>query len=205
MHSIIVNKIDYLNSARSLLHHYYLEHLEWEILHGNPSGIKIQRKNNQTIISDDYDDLAIWFSVQGDNNECVACGRLCYNDSKGLLELERYANARKSLQDILLQKKELNIIELNREAVLPKYVENNEPYLLLLKLIFEYCLKKGHSILTTCNLVEWMKIYDQIEFQSLKATFKYFDSEPEPVKIYFAPFNEIEKILDKICFLLKEL
>lgn len=204
MNPIIISDPEHLNKARSLLYYCYLEHLEWEIAHCNPSGIKIQQQGNGAIISDDYDDLAIWFSVLNNNNDddCIACGRLCHNDFDGLLEIERYHNARKSLKDILEKKKQLNIVELNREAVSPKYAENSKPYLLLLKSIFQYCLNKNHTILTTSNLVKWVEIYDQIGFKRLNSTFKYFDAEPEPVVAYFACTHDIENMLKKIDVLL---
>lgn len=198
MKPIIINEPEQLNQARSLLHCCYLEHLAWEIAHCNPSGIKIQQQGSRTIISDDYDDLAVWFSVLNDNNDCIACGRLCHNDSNGLLEIERYHNAKKSLKDILQKKKQFNIVELNREAILPKYAENKKPYLLLLKSIFQYCLKKNYAILTTSNLVKWVDVYDKIGFKRLNAAFRYFDSEPEPVVVYFAHTQDIENMLIEI-------
>ncbi len=204
MNPIIINEPEQLNKARSLLHCCYLEHLEWEIAHCNPSGIKIQKWENQAIISDDYDDLAVWFSVLDDNDDCIVCGRLCHNDSNGLLEIERYDNAIKSLKDILQKKNQFNIVELNREAVLPKYADNSKVYLLLLKLIFEYCLKNNYSILTTSNLIRWVDIYDKIGFKRLEAVFKYFDSEPEPVVSYFAYTHDIEIMLTKVNFFLEE-
>lgn len=202
MNPIMINEPEQLDKARSLLHHCYLEHLKWEIEHSNPSGIKIQQRGSHTIISDDYDDLAVWFSVLNDTNDCIACGRLCHNDPNGLLEIERYHNAQKSLKDILQKKNEFNIVELNREAVLPKYAENKKLYLLLLKSIFQYCLKKNYAILTTSNLTNWVDIYDKIGFKRLDVTFRYFDSEPEPVIVYFAYNHDIENMLNEINTLL---
>lgn len=202
MNPIMITEVEHLNKARSLLHNCYLEHLEWEIIHSNPSGINVQKQSNWNIISDDYDELAVWFSVLNDENECVACGRLCHKDSNGLLEIERYPHVRKLLKDILEKKHEFNILELNREAILPKYAENPIPYLLLLKLIFQYCLNKNHSILTTSNLSQWVTMYDQLGFKRLNISFKYFDSEPEPVVVYFAQKFDIVKMLEKINFLL---
>lgn len=198
MNPIMINESENLNKARSLLHHCYLEHLEWEIAHNNPSGIKIQNKNNQTIISDDYDDLSIWFSVLNEG-DCITCGRLCHDDANGLLEIERYPNAKKTLHNIFKRKNELNIVELNREATLPKFVNDEKPYLLLLKSIFEYCIEKKHAVLTTSNLPKWVDIYEKIGFQQLEgAAFKYFDSEPVPVTVYFADNSNIKDMCKKI-------
>lgn len=194
---MIINSTEHLNKARSLLHHCYLEHLEWEIDKSNPSGIKVQDIGPETIISDDYDNLAIWFSVIN-QNECIACGRICHNDANGLLELERYANAREALQDVLQEKQKLSIVEFNREAVLPQYAEDEKPYLLLLKLAFQYCLQRNYAILTTSNLSEWVEVYDKIGFKRLKTIFKYFDSETDPVVVYFATTRDITNIIKKI-------
>jgi hypothetical protein len=204
MNPIIVNELGYLNKVRSLLHQCYLEHLEWEICQSNPSRIQIQQQDGKLIISDDYDDLAVWFSVVNDNDDCIACGRICHNDVDGLLEVERYSNAKRSLKEVLHKKNQLNIVELNREAVLPEYANNNKPYLLLLKSIFQYCLNKNYTILTTSNLTQWVNIYDKIGFNRLNAPFRYFDSEPEPVISYFANKCDIKNMLSKINRFLNE-
>lgn len=198
MNTIIVNEEKNLNKVRALLYACYLEHFEWEIEHTNPSGIKIQKQNHQTIIADDYDNLSIWFSVLEADN-CIACGRLCYEDQNGLLEIERYPNARKSLQHIFTMKKEFNLIELNREAMLPKYENNPTPYLLLLKSILQYCIENNYGILTTSNLPKWVSMYNAIGFQQLEeVSFKYCDSEPLPVIVYLVQNHTIKEIIKNI-------
>ena len=204
MNPIIINSSVDLDKARSLLHSCYLEHLEWEITHGNPSGIKVQKNSNQTIITDDYDDLSTWFSVL-EEQKPIACGRLCYEDSDGLLEIERYSNARKSLKNLLIKKTDLNIVELNREAILPKYINNKKLYFLLLESIFKYCLEKHQAIITTTHFENWIEIYGDIGFPRLDGLeFKYHDSEPSPVLVYFSDSQHIRVLLKRINILLRE-
>jgi len=188
-----------LNNARALLYESYIKHLAWEITHDNPSNIRINHIDHHTTLTDDYDDLSIWFSINHEN-EVIACARLCREDSNGLLEIERYSNAVESIKPLLEKKAELNILELNREAILPWYT-GHKPYyaLLLLKNIFEYCVRHKYTILTTCNIEEWLSIYDMISFEYLdNYTFKYFDSEPLPVLVYLATPADLEILINNI-------
>lgn len=188
-----------LNNARALLYESYIKDLAWEITHDNPSNIKIHHLDNHTTLTDDYDDLSIWFSIS-DPNEVIACARLCQEDKNGLLEIERYENACRIIQPILDQKRKLNIIELNREAILPQYSAQRELYgLILLKEVFEYCLSNNYTILTTSNIPDWIALYELIGFEKIdKYTFKYFDSEPSPVLVYLAPPADIKRLVENI-------
>lgn len=197
MTSIIFNDHTTLNEARSLLYQCYFEHFSWEIAHENPSGIKILRDHYQSILCDDYDQIAKWF-VAFEQKVCVACIRLCVSDSKGLLEIERYENAKAQLKHLFNQKQTINLIELNREAILPNHCHQESTMLLLLKSVFEYCLKNKHTLITTTNLPEWVKIYDKIELNKLNITFKYIDSEPKPVFTYLANLDNIAKVIKNI-------
>ena len=202
----IISTADCLANAKALLYESYIKHLAWEIKHDNPSNIKIHHLNERTTLTDDYDDLSVWFSINHKNN-LVACARLCHDDNNGLLEIERYNNAAQTLKPLLSKKKMLNIIELNREAILPEYSDKKELFgLLLLKEVFEYCLINRKTILTTCNIDDWVSIYDLISFQCLdNYTFKYFDSEPHPVLVYLATPIEIKELLININSCLKKL
>lgn len=185
-----------LTNARALLYESYIKDLAWEITHDNPSNIQVNHTGLQTTLTDDYDSLSVWFSISN-KEEVIACARLCRDDENGLLEIERYDNAKRCIGPILNQKEKLNIIELNREAILPTYSAQRELYgLILLKEVFEYCLSKNHTILTTSNIPDWIAIYKLIEFEEIKAyTFKYFDSEPAPVLVYLATPNDIKALL----------
>ena len=116
------------------------------------------------------------------------------------MELERYENATRSIKPLLDLKKELNIIELNREAILPQYSDQKDLYgLILLKEVFEYCLSENLTILTTSNIPDWTSIYELISFKCLDDyTFKYFDSEPSPVSVYLAKPDDIRELLKNI-------
>lgn len=194
-----------LNKARALLYESYIQHLAWEITHDNPSNIKICHEDGHTTLQDDYDDLSVWFSISH-GEEVIACARLCYEDDNGLLEIERYENARQAIGSILAKKEDLNLIELNREAILPAYNETGVYYaLLLLKTVFEYCLEHNHTILTTCNISAWLAIYDIISLEKEeKYSFKYFDSEPHPVWVYLITPDDIKQLLVNINSCLNE-
>lgn len=188
-----------MEKAKSLLYESYISHLAWEITHDNPSNIKINHIDGLTTLTDDYDDISTWFSISH-GDDVIACARLCYEDEQGLLEVERYENAKGLLQPILAQKKALNIVELNREAMLPFYGETTTYFgLLLLKTIFSHCLINKQSILTTSNITDWVVIYEMIGFSALEEyTFKYFDSEPHPVLVYFATESHLQQLLKNI-------
>ncbi|HRD70193.1 MAG TPA: hypothetical protein PK657_08600 [Legionella sp.] len=194
-----------LNNARALLYESYIKDLAWEITHDNPSNIKIHHMNGHTTLTDDYDDLSVWFSISN-KEEVIACARLCREDDQGFLEVERYENARKVIRPILDQKEKLNIIELNREAILPGYSEQRELYgLILLREVFEYCLSRNQTILTTSNIPDWIAIYDLICFKEIEEyTFKYFDSEPLPVSVYLATPSDIRQLVQNINVCLEE-
>lgn len=195
----ILNNPKCLINARALLYESYIKDLAWEITHDNPSNIKVNHTDSRTLLTDDYDELSVWFSTSN-KEEVIACARLCREDENGLLEIERYENARRSIKPILDQKEKLNIIELNREAILSSYSEHRELYgLILLKEVFEYCLDKNHTVLTTSNIPDWIAIYKLIAFEEIKEyTFKYFDSEPAPVQVYMATSNDLKKLLRNI-------
>lgn len=194
-----------LNNARALLYESYIKDLAWEITHDNPSNIKIHHIDEHTTLTDDFDELSVWFSISN-KDEVIACARLCSEDENGLLEIERYENATRSIKPILDQKEKLNIIELNREAILPGYSEQRELYgLILLREIFEYCLSHNYTILTTSNIPDWISIYKLISFEEIdKYTFKYFDSEPLPVSVYLATPIDIRRLLENINYCLNE-
>ena len=195
----VISKPASLIKARALLYESYIKHLGWEIAHDNPSNIKINHTEEHITLTDDYDDLSVWFAINHED-DVIACARLCHNDTNGLLEIERYNNATQILEPLLSEKETLNIVELNREAIAPSYSDQREIYgLLLLKEIFEYCLLNGHSILTTCNIHDWVSIYDLISFKFLdNYTFKYCDSEPLPVMVYLATPKDIRRLLINI-------
>lgn len=188
-----------LDNARALLYESYIKDLAWEITHDNPSNIKINHIDNHTTLTDDFDELSVWFSISN-NDEVIACARLCSEDENGLLEIERYENARQCIKSLLDQKEKLNIIELNREAILPGYSEQRELYgLILLKEVFEYCLSNNYTILTTSNIPDWIAIYELISFEEIdEYTFKYFDSEPLPVAVYLATPADIKRLIANI-------
>lgn len=191
-----------LVKAKALLYESYISHLAWEIVHENPSNIQISHHNNQTILTDDYDELSSWFALKHDNN-IIACARLCYEDNKGLLEIERYENAVRILNPILSKKKSLNLVELNREAILPSNRMRSFYALILLKNIFLHCLSNNYSVLTTSNIPEWVSIYKMIRFTPLdEYTFRYFDSEPKPVLVYLATSEDLLRLLQNIDYCL---
>lgn len=201
----MIENIYTLEKAKNLLYEYYIEKLKWDISTDNYSGIKIEKTSQQNKFVDDYDDYSIWFSVTNESEDVVACARLCKEDTKGLLEIERYSEAKRLLHSILNSKKQLNLIELNREAILPDYSRNKVASLILLKSIFNYCQKHNYSVLTTTNIPEWLTLYNSLPFTRLyDCRFKYAETDLKPVEVYFIENKELKNILNKINFYLND-
>lgn len=193
-----------LEKAKTLLYEYYIEKLKWDIHTDNYSGIKIKKTYQQKKFVDDYDDYSIWFSVTNENNNVLACARLCKEDARGLLEIERYTEAKQLLRPILNSKKQLNLIELNREAILPDNPDYKVASLVLLKFIFNYCLTHNYSVLTTTNIPEWLTLYNSLPLIKLfDCQFRYAETDPNPVEVYFIKNRNLNNILTKINFYLE--
>lgn len=194
-----------LEKAKTLLYKYYVDKLKWDIPADNYSGIKIKKTYLQNKLIDDYDDYSVWFSVLNENDDVIACARLCKEDTGGLLEIERYSKAKQQLRSILNSKKQLNLIELNREAISPDYPDNKVASLFLLKSIFNYCLEHNYSVITTTNIPEWLTLYNSLPFIRLnQCRFRYAEIDPNPVEVYFIKYRNLNKILTKINFYLKK-
>lgn len=202
--SAIDNDPSAIVTVQSILYDYYVNNHLWKINDDNPSGIRIKKNKLQKIIVDDYDAISTWFSAMT-NKDVHACARLCREDNECLLEIERYPNAQKKLAHIFEKKKQLNLVELNREAIQPKDVQNVYVYLSLLQAVFKHCVLYKNSILTTSNLDEWVKVYDLIKFPKMVGSeFKYTDLDEKEVNVYFASQNQIKNILARINLLLQE-
>lgn len=190
-----------LNQARSLLYHYYVEVCGWKIYKDNPSGIRIEKNKDGFILTDDYDKESIWFLLYLKQLP-IGCIRICGSDPKNILEIEEYENAQKRLKYIFNQRKQLNLIEFNREAILPQYV-CNESLLSLLEAPIIYCVQKKCSILTSCVFREWYIIYTMLGFERLRESqFKYHDTDPNYVDMFFAKNSSLSKIVSNIQLLL---
>lgn len=192
IHFSTTQNIEFINQSRHLLHEYYVNELGWQIQKHNASKIKIISNNTsdipRNILVDDYDSISTWF-VGLKGQSVIACARLCGDDNNGLLEAERYSEARLNLSHIFAKKKNLNLIELNREAIHIEY-RNYEVYLLLLKIILQHCISNKQSILMTTCHPDLIYLYKLISFPKMEhASFKYDSSEPVPVNVYLADFN----------------
>lgn len=200
----VIEDVHTLGKAKTLLYEYYIEKLKWDIPTDNYSGIRIKKTYQQKKFVDDYDDYSIWFSVTNENDDVIACARLCKEDTGGLLEIERYSEAKQLLRPILNSKKQLNLIELNREAILPDYPDNKVISLVLLNFIFNYCLKHNYSVLTTTNIPEWLTLYNSLPLTRLyHCQFRYAATDPSPVEVYFIKYRSLNNVLTKINFFLE--
>lgn len=200
----VIKDIYTIGKAQTLLYEYYIEKLKWDVPPNNDSGIKIKKTNQYHQFVDDYDPYSTWFSVANKKNAVIACARLCKEDADGLLEIERYHQAKQRLHTVLSAKKELNLIELNREAILPGCPDNKVASLLLLDCIFNYCQTHGYSVLTTTNIPEWLALYDSLPFTKLDdCQFRYAETDPKPVEVYFIEHKNLKSLLAKINLYLK--
>tara|TARA_Y100001001_G_C7937657_1_gene284393 strand:+ start:158 stop:853 length:696 start_codon:yes stop_codon:yes gene_type:complete len=190
-----INDLDTLNSARALLYHYYVEVLKWNIEVENPSGIVVKNSSKGLMLVDNYDECSDWFGLFNEK-ELIGCVRLHWYNKVPLLEIEQYAAAKENLDFLLSQKKELKIVEFNREAIMPKFSKNKEVLMNIMNTVFLLCQRKGASILTTTNIAEWQKLYEWILFEKLaNIEFKYSPNEPKPTTVYFAQPEQIKYML----------
>jgi hypothetical protein len=191
-----------LNEARNLLYYCYVEKMKWEIKQNNYSGIRIEKVKKKFCLVDDYDSIAIWFSVK-QKNQIVACARLCPEDFNRKLELERYPEAQQILGITLKElKNKFHIVELNREAILPHFSAGDFARILLFRKIFEYCTLQKHTIITATHVQDWVNFYNDILFPKLSGLqFKYSNTDTDKVTVYFAHEENIKKMSDKLSFL----
>jgi len=199
-HAKKANSLKMLNQARSLLYHYYVEVCGWKIYKDNPSGIRIEKSKEGFMLNDDYDEQSIWFLLYLKQHP-IGCIRICGSGPQNILEMEKYANAQNRLKHIFSQRKQLNLVEFNREVVLPQYV-CNESLLSLLEAPLIYCLQKNCSILTSCVFKEWYTIYTMLGFKRLtESQFKYHDTDPNYVDIFFTKNSSLSEIVSNIALL----
>jgi hypothetical protein len=199
MEVLLIEDESLFGQVKAFLYKCYIQEFGWQVPSDNPSRIVFKESTEGlSLLTDDYDKHALWFAaVQA--NCIVACARLCTVDSNNLLELERYPEAREKLHLLLKEKEQLNIIELNREAISLKESKYEKPCLFLLEKIFTYCLQKGFSILTTTNMVNWLNIYDKISFPKLEGfSFKYHVEDKDEVVVYFAQKEDLIKMRNRI-------
>ncbi len=195
------NSLEMLNQARSLFYHYYIEIHEWEIYDVNHSGICIVKGKEGFMLEDNYDEESIWFLLYLKQIP-IGCIRICGVDQNKILEIEEYANVRRKLKDIFSKKKQLNLVGFNREVVLPQY-GCDQSLLCLLEAPIAYCLQKNRSILTSCVFQEWYTLYTILGFEELtSAKFKYYETEPHYLDVFFAESMNLLKILNNIPLLL---
>jgi len=77
--------------------------------------------------------------------------------------------------------------------------------LLLLQLVFTYCLEKKHSILTTSNLKDWVDIYNELSFVPLNGcSFRYSEHDKHPVSSYLAGRKLLISLRENTIKLLKK-
>ncbi len=202
----MIHDLDSLNEARSLLYHCYIEKMKWDIQQNNCSGIHVDIIKQKFCLVDDYDQIAIWFSVK-QQGKIVACARLCPEDLNGKLELERYPEAQRILGFTVEKlKREFRVIELNREAILPHYAAGNSARILLFKKIFEYCILNRYAIITATHIQDWTRFYNHILFTELKGLqFKYSAADLEKVTVYFASQKNIQEMNNKLNFITNEM
>jgi hypothetical protein len=194
-------------AVQAFLYDYYINELNWSFPDDNASGLKKSKCDGKRILVDDYDSASIESSLfyveESKTSEIVASARICKADENNLLELERYEDAQRCLKPYFENKDELNIIELNREAILPAFSVDWRVYLTLLRKVFAYCSEHNYSILTTTNFLEWKQVYSLINFTNLKnCQFKYTDTDPESVDSYFAKHDTVGNIVNNIDLIL---
>lgn len=194
-----INNLEALNQARCLLYNCYVKEMQWHIEQNNYSGLYVDKTNPHFKLIDDYDEIATWFSVKNEN-EVVACARLCPEDANGKLEMERYPEAKKMLWPTLGElKKKFRVVELNREAILPDDETDSVVRPLLLKKIFEYCILNRCAVITATPIKEWLTLYERLSFPRLGGCqFKYADADAEKVTVYFASDDTIQQMYGRL-------
>jgi hypothetical protein len=181
-----------------LLYSYYVDYYHWDIPYNNPSGIRVEKINNEKILTDNYDKVSQFFTVKTQDNKIIATARIC-DEINDLLEIECYLPKKHKLKKFLNLKKEYYLKEFNREAIDVQYIKDENIYLILLNKLFQHAFQNNFSLITTTVLPEWEKIYVKIGLPLLEdMTFKYFEADLSPAKVYFASVSKIEEILENI-------
>jgi hypothetical protein len=198
LHVELVINQTMLDQARCLLYQCYIQKLGWMFPQDNPSGLSFRMIEQGCILVDDYDKKSVWFLLFLRQHP-IGTMRICYPDDDNTLEIERYPSAKCVASRLLFSGDHHCWVELNREAILPEYMFNQQALLILLQALLRYCYNNKLSVLTSCYFQEWHDIYSSIGFDNLEdAQFKYFDQDEKDVEIFFVKTSKLKKILVNI-------
>lgn len=189
---IIIRKLDtpeLVEDAAALLYKVYYEEVVWKFAPDNPSQLRIETRNNRSVLVDRFTDKAIWFGAF-DDSQLVACGRLTFIDENNKLELESYPNS--SIIQRYLPEDKSHCAELTRAAVLKSHRGRGIVRHLFLS-IFQYCEDHQYSVMATPNHGYIVKLLKEIGWPlKMEIAFKYEEHDPSPVNFNFANYTKSE-------------
>lgn len=184
-----LNTIQPIEKACSLLYEVYYEEGAWEFSVDNPSKLRIEIKNNESILTDRFTDKAIWFGAFC-SSELVGCVRLILADEHNKFEMEAYTSSY-SIQEHLPVNKS-KCVEINRLAV-KKIYNRLEIAKQLFSAAFQYCEDNQYSILGASNYDYIIALFKEIGFPlKMEDAFKYEEHDALPVNFYFADYEKSE-------------
>lgn len=173
-----------INLARKLIYQDYFVGRNW-FPKNNPSGLRIERVENDKIFADDYDKIATWFGAFLES-EIIGCCRLSKRIN-GKFELERYHY----LPEYIRQDPYAS--EFNRYATHRKLINNPVFFFQVIKFVVEYSLEKELSIFSTTGINSITR-YTDVGFEQCDApTFKFSDSDSNSVHLVFMPNDSKRK------------
>src|SRR5271170_1380581 len=88
----ILTTIEEIEEASALLHLVYIEKMQWNFNHDNPSKLNVVIRNNRRLLIDKFTENAVWFGVFGDN-KLIGCCRIQGTDEHNLLAIEEYESS----------------------------------------------------------------------------------------------------------------
>jgi len=83
-----------ITEACSLLYEVYIQQQNWQFSPDNPSKLRVEIRNNKSVLVDRFTDHAIWFGAF-DDDKLVGCVRLSGVDENNQLEIEGYSSSQR--------------------------------------------------------------------------------------------------------------
>lgn len=165
----------------------------WKFEPDNPSRLHVVSRNDRTMLTDLFTESANWLGVFH-NDKMVACARLISqeNSPTGKMESEMYLGAR------IIDIPRANCIEMNRVTVTRDY-QGGVIHKLMILAVWEHCVLLQKDWLGCTSHLCLRRLFQQIEFKPLLArAFKYAETDPEPVDVYYGSPRELKQLCKRL-------
>jgi PAS domain S-box-containing protein len=193
----ILNNQELINDARALLYRTNIEHVNWMFSPDNPSKLAIKQEGNRKLLTDRFDDKAIWIGAFHDK-KMVGCTRLCGVDENNKFEIEGYPSS-EVVQKYLSQNRNA-CLESTRTVIDPDFVGKGVVRYLFLH-AFKYCQLNHYSIFGCVSHEGIKALFAKIGVPlKIESAFKYEPSDLAPVNFYFVSYldHEFDPIVNNL-------